>query len=383
MIEAAQSAGALSTGAVSSARASSEKAAPDAFKWEIEGSLSEGTGELREAIHPAPHSPASGPASWKSKQSEGKQTRHHAVANAGEDAAQAVDAITNDTQSVQAQPLNAAVLTVPAISNVEGQVGTDAGPGPVTSKVQKLSAPIDPLPAALAGVLPNSAADETGAVAKVVCAAAALPEAVEEPFGDIVSHAPLSNGLVASGVPGLAHAPGKVSTQPAQAADAAPGTQPARAEEARVFEASTAALEVGVANPTHGWLRVRAELDKGGAVLARVVVTNAAAAEGLHREVPAISAYLAHEQVAIGSLVVHATGSAAGTQESTAGMTFGFAHGRDGSNGAGGRGQTGSSARASLEGQLPFVAGELAGGFALPAALYAGGMQGGWLSVRV
>ena len=82
-----------------------------------------------------------------------------------------------------------------------------------------------------------------------------------------------------------------------------------------MFEASSGVLEVGVANSTHGWLRVRAEVDEGGAVVAQVLATNAVAAEGLHKELPALSAFLAHEQVGVSSLVVHAPANAAGAQD--------------------------------------------------------------------
>jgi hypothetical protein len=68
--------------------------------------------------------------------------------------------------------------------------------------------------------------------------------------------------------------------------------------------ASRQVLEVGVQSGTHGWLRVRAEVGAMGSVATSLVTSSAGAAEGLHRELPAITAFLSTQQVGISSLVV-------------------------------------------------------------------------------
>lgn len=62
-------------------------------------------------------------------------------------------------------------------------------------------------------------------------------------------------------------------------------------------------LEVGVSNGTHGWLRVRAEL-QDGAVTASVASATVAGREMLHRELPALTAYLRDERLQVSALVV-------------------------------------------------------------------------------
>ena len=64
-------------------------------------------------------------------------------------------------------------------------------------------------------------------------------------------------------------------------------------------------LEVGVASGTNGWLKVRAETDGTGGVAASVVTTTAIAADAMHKELPALSAYLHSESVGVSSLAVH------------------------------------------------------------------------------
>src|SRR4029077_15043197 len=60
------------------------------------------------------------------------------------------------------------------------------------------------------------------------------------------------------------------------------------------------------------WLRVRAEMTDGGAVNASVSATSSAGQEMLHRELPALTAYLQEEKVAVNAVVVHAAPSIAG-----------------------------------------------------------------------
>jgi hypothetical protein len=87
----------------------------------------------------------------------------------------------------------------------------------------------------------------------------------------------------------------------------------------RTLEATPTALEVGVANGTHGWLKIRAEMADGGVVNASVSATTSAGQEMLHRELPSLTAYLQEERIGVGSVVLHAT-AAAGPREFAGGM---------------------------------------------------------------
>jgi hypothetical protein len=87
----------------------------------------------------------------------------------------------------------------------------------------------------------------------------------------------------------------------------------------QTLTATPNALEVGIQDGTHGWLRVRAEMTNGGSVNASVSVTSPAAQEMLHRELPSLTAYLQEEKVAVNTVVVHAAVSSAVEQRSFAG----------------------------------------------------------------
>jgi hypothetical protein len=75
----------------------------------------------------------------------------------------------------------------------------------------------------------------------------------------------------------------------------------------RMLSATPTSLEVGIQNGTHGWLRVRAEMTDGGVVNASVSATSSAGQEMLHRELPALTAYLQEEKVAVNAISVHAS----------------------------------------------------------------------------
>jgi hypothetical protein len=153
----------------------------------------------------------------------------------------------------------------------------------------------------------------------------------------------------------------------------------AAVNEHRALAASPTMLEVGVPGGSHGWLKIRAELAGDGAVHASVSSSSTAGAEMLRRELPSLTTYLHQEQVAVGSLVVHAS---AGTQDSSS-MSSGT-----GESGAGhqqqgdaqhGRSQESDSFREWNE--RSWADGMEENGIAwLPQAMYAG--SGGWVSVR-
>jgi hypothetical protein len=74
----------------------------------------------------------------------------------------------------------------------------------------------------------------------------------------------------------------------------------------RIVAATPTSLEVGIQNGTQGWLRVRAEMTDGGVVNASVSTTSPAGQEMLHRELPALNAYLQEERVAVNAVIIHA-----------------------------------------------------------------------------
>jgi hypothetical protein len=104
--------------------------------------------------------------------------------------------------------------------------------------------------------------------------------------------------------------------------------------EVRTLVATPHALEVGIDGGTNGWLRVRAEMDGTGGVSASVMATTASAVEALHKELPALSAYLTHESVGVSSLVVNRAEAGAGTQD--AAMSFSGGNGAEFGSGKGG-----------------------------------------------
>jgi hypothetical protein len=151
----------------------------------------------------------------------------------------------------------------------------------------------------------------------------------------------------------------------------------------RTLSATPTALEVGIPDGTHGWLKVRAEMTDGGVVNASVSAASTASQEMLHRELPSLTAYLQSEKVAVNTVVVHPTASAgAGSQGTPSGAE------------SGGSGQTPrqSNEGGQQQGSVKAVAGFAEDGTSylglhgvdedgtLPLATYGSG--GSWLSVR-
>ncbi len=87
-----------------------------------------------------------------------------------------------------------------------------------------------------------------------------------------------------------------------------------------MLTASPTTLEVGIQNGTHGWLKVRAEMVEGGVVNASLSAASSAGQEMLHRELPALTAYLQGEKVSVNAVVVHAPLAAGAESRGTAGM---------------------------------------------------------------
>lgn len=146
----------------------------------------------------------------------------------------------------------------------------------------------------------------------------------------------------------------------------------------RMLVATPSTLEVGVANGTHGWLKIRAELTDTGSVKAVLSSTSASGEQMLHHQLPALSSFLSQERLPVTSLVVH---HAAQTSGQFAGMDGGGAAGQQpqgGSSSAGGQARPESTVAGEGASPLDVFLDELQGD--LPVA---GGVSGGgWLSVR-
>jgi len=183
------------------------------------------------------------------------------------------------------------------------------------------------------------------------------------PVGDAGAHTPsLSAGLrEQDGVGGVA-----------QSMDGAP----------RMLAATPTSLEVGIQNGTHGWLKVRAEMTDSGVVNASVSAASSAGQEMLHRELPALTAYLQGEKVAVNAVIVHAP-SAAGTDARSSSGTD-SAGGQTPQRSNGGEDQHQNLKKATLNGSGETMTYRGLHGVdedgSLPLVAYASG--GSWLSVR-
>jgi hypothetical protein len=149
----------------------------------------------------------------------------------------------------------------------------------------------------------------------------------------------------------------------------------------RMLTATSTALEVGIQNGTHGWLKVRAEMTEAGVVNASVSTSSATERDILRRELPGLTSFLQLEKVAVNAIVIHPTaaesrGAASGREDGSGGQM------QQGGNDGGGH-QKGIIETA-LEGVDEDVSYESLNGIdddgASPPATYVGG--GSWLSIR-
>jgi hypothetical protein len=149
----------------------------------------------------------------------------------------------------------------------------------------------------------------------------------------------------------------------------------------RMLMATPTSLEVGIQNGTHGWLRVRAEITDGGSVSASVSTASSAGQEMLHRELPALTAYLQQEKVAVSTVVIHAPPpQGIGYRNSASEMGGGLAQQRDSEGGK--RQQNAEQPVGSRIGETTGYAGlnPMNEEGVLSTVMYPAG--GGWLSVR-
>jgi hypothetical protein len=207
----------------------------------------------------------------------------------------------------------------------------------------------------------------------------------------VVSGSEVTNSAVPSGVTGLVKLPNGESR--AQTSGLTTGFREqdgsgaiARSLEPmpRTLSATPTALEVGIPDGTHGWLKVRAEMTDGGVVNASVSAASPASQEMLHRELPSLTAYLQAEKVAVNSVVVHPT---AGTGADSRGYSAGAESGASGQTPQGsneGGEQRHGSVNAATEAPEDVSSHQELRGVGedgtLPLTVYEGG--GSWLSVR-
>ena len=149
----------------------------------------------------------------------------------------------------------------------------------------------------------------------------------------------------------------------------------------QMLTASPTALEVGIQNGTHGWLKVRAEMTDG-VVNASVSAASPAGQEMLHRELPSLTTYLQEEKVAVSTVVVHAPAAAGFDTRSFSGTDGAGGGASQGSNGGGEQQRYGGKAVPGGSQEMATYSGlrELNGDESVASATYAVG--GGWLSVR-
>src|SRR6266851_1278304 len=154
----------------------------------------------------------------------------------------------------------------------------------------------------------------------------------------------------------------------------------------RTLMATPTTLEVGIANGTHGWLKVRAEMTGGGQVNASLSAASSGGQEMLHRELSSLTAYLQEERVGVNAVVLHASTGDSGSQQFSGAMDGNGGRGQmQQSAGQGGDGNGTDAAVLSDRSEDAFYSEGLSGVSAsgwLAPAIYAGGAAGGWLSVR-
>jgi hypothetical protein len=178
-----------------------------------------------------------------------------------------------------------AAVMIPGGSN--GESKAQDAPGPVAALVHAVSDSGGTSPGLAPGMIVSGNMPGDLTVAKV-------------PLADAGAHAAGWMGSTEQDVPGVVGA----------SMDAMP----------HMLTATPTSLEVGIQNGTHGWLKVRAEMTDGGVVNATVSAASSAGQEMLHRELPALTAFLQEEKVAVNAIVVHAAGAGAASSNSGGGM---------------------------------------------------------------
>jgi hypothetical protein len=237
-----------------------------------------------------------------------------------------------------AGPENVAAIAIPGDSDGENKL--KAAPTIGTALLHSMGIePITPVP--------GNATGELGAI--------------RLPVGDVGAHAGLLTGTREQDAPGVV----------AQSMDGAP----------RMLTATPTSLEVGIQNGTHGWLKVRAEM-ADGVVNASVSAASSVGQQMLHRELPALTAYLQEEKVGVNAVVVHTPTTAATDARNSSAMDGGGGGGMPQRNDEGDVQQKFRNARLEGFDETMTHRGQLGvdEDGSLPLAAYVRG--GNWLSVR-
>lgn len=170
----------------------------------------------------------------------------------------------------------------------------------------------------------------------------------------------------------------------AQVASGASDAPPPLDAAHKTLLATPTSLEVGVANGTHGWLKIRADMADGGVVNASLSTASTSGQDALHRELPSLAAYLQSEHVAVNTVVVQpAHVAAADLRGPSAGMNSngGGQAQQSGRQGGDNRQDATGTAIDRMEKNVPYSGlNEVGSGELLSPTQYAGG--GNWLSVR-
>ncbi len=296
-------------------------------------------------------------------------------------------AVTDDAQDVQAPAFVQAMALPPALP-LPGSLPMDA---PAGASVE--SAGTKGLKS-LAVAVPSRGNDRDTRKSDVAPANAGTTAKIESDVRSLPVTPVVAPPIVHEAANGLSNAVSSVTAAPVPHGHASPETgskvvappsaplgNPAHAAtgqaEVATLVATPNVLEIGVASGSHGWLRVRAEMGQMGQVTASVAAASSGATEGLHKELPAIAAYLASERVDVSGLSVSATAKVAGTQD--AAMSFGNGTNQRGGNPSG----AAEKMPAKVEGGWPEMAPESGWqGLQMPAVTNSNG-SGSWLSVRV
>lgn len=142
-------------------------------------------------------------------------------------------------------------------------------------------------------------------------------------------------------------------------------------------------LEVGVADGSRGWLKIRAEMADGGGVNASLSTASSSGQDILHKELPSLTAYLQSEHIAVNRLVVQPAPAPVSDLRAFAGGMNNDRREQSGqSGGQGGESRQNASGTVSSRLEQNRISGvsESRGDELFSSFRYSSG--GGWLSVR-
>lgn len=167
-----------------------------------------------------------------------------------------------------------------------------------------------PFAAILSAAIPDQATPHAATVATPAApapAAAMVSTGAAAPFTHAASHPAVAQNLATSAVStheGPLGANGSSSLATESSSDP---------QSHRIIQATPTTLEVGVPNGAEGWLKVRAEVGNGGEITASLSAATSTGQDTLHRQLPALNAYLHEERVAVTTTVSDRAFSNAGT----------------------------------------------------------------------